>query len=105
MATIKSITIKPVKGATGFFFSNSNFSAASIGAVKIVNTRFNNDQTGLDDTQDNFGFWTNASAGKPIKSVAHMDLTDPKNKAKNWTWKPGLPLPPGLDDMNVLPLV
>ena len=104
LAWIKSVTIKPAKGATGFFFVDSNFSASSIGAVKIVNAGFNNDQAGLDDTQDNLGFWTNSAGVKPIKSVKHTDKTDPKNKARNWTWKPGQPLPDILDDLHIQPL-
>ena len=103
LASIKSITIAPPRGLTGRFLTNSNFSAANIGAVTIVNPNWNNDQAGLDDTQDNFGFWSLAT-----KSVKCKDTSDPKNKAKNGTWKPGA-LPPAvlatLDDLNIQAVV
>lgn len=100
LASIKSITIKPPKGQIGLFLVDGNFSAAGIGAVKIVNAKFNNDQAGLNETQDDLGFWA-----KAVKSVKHTDTTDPRNKAKNWTWKLGMPLPSSLDDLNIQPLV
>ena len=72
-------------------------------ALTIVNPNWNNDQAGLDDTQDNFGFWSLAT-----KSVKCKDTSDPKNKAKNGTWKPGA-LPPAvlatLDDLNIQAVV
>ena len=99
-AAITSVTIKAAKGALGQLFLNSNFSAAVIGSVVLVNAGFNNDQAGLTNTQDDFGFWA-----KAIKSVKHTDVLSPKDKAKNWTWKPGTPLPSILDDMRIQPLI
>ena len=107
---LQSFTVKGWKVGKGQslppLFVDCNVSAAGIGAVTLMNAGFNNNQTGLDEAQDNFGFWTKQGV-KPtgITSVKHTDTTDPKNKAKNWTWKPGLPPPGILDDLNIQPLV
>ena len=89
----KGVTIKAVKGATGTLFQNSNFSAASIGQVNIVNAKFNNDLPTPDEGLDNFGIWSNA-----VKGVKYTSTTD---KTQNWTWKPAKPVPGILDDMNI----
>lgn len=95
--TIKSFTVKGSKATPAeMFFADSNLSAATISAATLVNVKFNNDQLGLDETQDDFGLWAPA-----IGKLKVSDWTDRKNKAKNWTWKPTMPLPTGLDDFNI----
>jgi hypothetical protein len=76
--SIASFTVKPAKGSTGLLVVDGNLSAASVGAVKLVNTKFNNDQAGLNETEDDFGIWSGT-----VKSVQCADTTDPRNKVKN----------------------
>ena len=98
-AAIKGVTIKPLKGATGILFQNSNVSAASIGWVNLANVQFNNNQAGLNETQDNFGVWS-----RTIRGVKYASTTD---KTRNWVWAAGrtLPLSQTLVDLNISPLV
>jgi len=61
------------------FFRNSNFSAATIGSVSLLNADY-----------DNFGqsfgvFARDIGSGKEIKWVKHTDKAD---KANSWKWSP-----------------
>ena len=76
--------LKPPKGqqATGRFFSDSNVSAAWIGAVGLLNVNFDNTGTA-------FGLWAcDTTDGNEIKSVKWSDKADKAVKGK-WPPKPG----------------
>ncbi|MEI7836328.1 MAG: choice-of-anchor D domain-containing protein, partial [Planctomycetota bacterium] len=77
--SIKGVTIKGIKGApvTTKFFQDSNFSAGSIGAVSLVNVKYDAGTTGA-HADEQFGFW-----GHAIKSVGAKNLAD---KADIWSW-------------------
>ena len=82
-ATIKSFKVKGLKGpeAGRYFFSNSNVSAASIGAVVLLNIEFANGG-------EAFGLWArNAGTAREIKSVKWADkVTGTKGR---WSPKDG----------------
>ena len=69
------------------YFINTNFSAPSIGAVSLVNVRY-------DNADATFGLWAyDAGTGKEIKSVKVTALAT----KKSWVWslKPGQAIPDG----------
>jgi len=84
-ATIKSFKVTGLKGpgAARYFFVDSNISAATIGAVKLLNVDF-------DNAAAEFGVWArNANTGKEIKSVKWADKVD-KAVKDSWSPKSGL---------------
>ncbi len=77
--TIKSVKIKGVKDQfvdpTRRYYIDSNFSAASIGKVSLMNVDFDNDNT-------TFGLFALDEAESGIKSITYRD-TETKDK---WKW-------------------
>lgn len=45
----------------------------------IVNRTYDNNQAGLTETQDDFGFWTKSGIGLGVASVKCSDTTAPPN--------------------------
>ena len=96
LATIRSIIIRGLKLPKGSVMPrcvlDSNFSAATIGSVSLINTEF--DTPG---SADEFGIFArnagipSAIAGTEVKSVKHTD----KSTGLTWTWKPTAGNPPG----------
>ena len=79
LARIALISIKGLKvPASQDFLIDSNFSAASIGAVKLVNAVFDNDG-------QKFGFFARDSEGDgEIRSISHKD----RITRQRWRWSP-----------------
>ena len=82
-ARIRKVTIKGLKlpgiEEDPYFFENSNFSAASIGRVSVLNLWANNGG-------EEFGFYAlhKGLGGGAIASVAYRDTFT----GERWTWKP-----------------
>ena len=81
--SFKIAGLKMPKGAVGalprWFFTDSNVSAAWIGAVSLLNVNFENQGTG-------FGVWAaDTTPGNEIKSVKWSDKVDKDNNGK---WPP-----------------
>ena len=84
LATIKSITIKGLGLADENYFTDSNFSAATIGTGKLLNVDFAN----TDNAVQKFGFFVrDADKNKEIKSIRYKN-TDTGEKGK-WSLRNG----------------
>ena len=81
VSKIGSIQVKGIRGSTDRFFVDSNFSAATIGKVKLLNVKLNNggDQFGI--------FALDQGTGGEIKSVSYKDTAPTEDS--------GLPLSAG----------
>jgi hypothetical protein len=61
------------------FLEDTNFSAARIGKVKLLNGDFVAGQSGIYVLAD--------ALGGPLRWVRHVDSAD---RANNWYWRPGI---------------
>ena len=81
LTTMRFVRIIGVRGSSpaARFFSDSNFSAGTIGSVSLTNADFTNG--------GEFGLFARDAAGNSeIGSVTHQDRADTVN---NWQWSPG----------------
>ena len=85
---IKSVAITGWRGASGYLFVDSNFSAATIGKCILKNVNYSNASLA-------FGVW-----GQRIASVKLVDTAAPSDPTANFTWKPGSSAPAA--DLNIL---
>ncbi len=71
--TIKSVKVRGIKGVTGRFFEDTNFSAGSLGTVSILNADFFNGEIGL---------YAYDVGGNEIRRVTYRDT----ESGEKWSW-------------------
>ena len=76
LAIIRSVKIKGLKGSSDRFFVDSNFSAASLGTINLLNVDYSNND-------ESFGlFALDQDTGKEIRSISYRDTVT----GERWKW-------------------